>query len=116
MSQDEVQRKTGLSDDQVDILFDILEWPNTEVIDVAVGGVKIEIGGVHGTKIGGWFWWLGDLYQDCLDCPDCDVKMDMPLIQLEKGDLGTVQIPLNEILHVTLCPECGKPGLRVGRI
>eukprot|EP00092_Neocalanus_flemingeri_P018493 GFUD01020013.1.p1 GENE.GFUD01020013.1~~GFUD01020013.1.p1 ORF type:complete len:293 (-),score=74.13 GFUD01020013.1:17-895(-) len=62
-----------------------------------------------GIKLGGYIRWCQGV--EYPDCPDCKVKMTITFLQMEEdrifpfswGDAGTA--------HVTLCPECGRPGL-----
>jgi len=62
-----------------------------------------------GIKIGGYVKWCQGV--EYPTCPDCKVKMTIMFLQMERdvlfpfnwGDSGTA--------HVTLCPDCGRPGL-----
>lgn len=62
-----------------------------------------------GIKLGGYVRWCQGV--EYPTCPDCKIKMTVTFLQMEEdrlfpfgwGDAGTA--------HITLCPECGRPGL-----
>ena len=71
---------------------------------------------VGGNKIGGWIDWVQGV--EYPNCPNCEGNplMDLVLLQLEKENAGSSDVSEcnwgdGGVAHVTLCPQCHKPGL-----
>ena len=82
-----------------------------------IGEVKFPEGfpssGLDGIKLGGWISWGMDV--DYPECPDCDVRMTTPLLELRMPErvLKDWEEGYDHIkgLHVNLCPRCQRPAL-----
>jgi len=99
-SEHAILTKTGISKD------DLLDMDHEE--DIEAGNAPIQFPASN-IKLGGYVRWCqGVRYPTC---PDCRVQMTITFLQMEAddifpylwGDCGTA--------HVTLCPQCGRPGL-----
>jgi len=94
--------KTGISEDNLDDLIDLgREHPELANAPIQFPGCGIKLGG-----------YVNFLMVNYPTCPDCDVQMTITFLQMERnidpfewGDCGTA--------HVTLCPQCGRPGLGI---
>ena len=102
---EEIKSKADLTEDQFDTFVDLL----SDDPDTALEGRGVVSAGA-GVKLGGWIRWCQGV--EYPECPDCGVSMDVTFLQMEEdsvyefgwGDCGTG--------HVTLCPQCGRPGLQ----
>ena len=100
-----IKQRLGLTDEQIDQAFSDLE--NLERLDDDYGEQVTPP--APGVKLGGYVNWCQGV--EYPQCPDCSVPMTTRFLQLEEdqvhrfswGDCGTG--------HVTLCPQCGRPGL-----
>ena len=104
---EEIKSKADLSEGQFDTFVDLLSDDPDSALEAHVGVTSAG----SGVKLGGWIRWCqGVEYPECPDCPG--VTMDITFLQMEEdevyefgwGDCGTG--------HVTLCPQCGRPGLQ----
>jgi len=94
--------KTGLSRDE---LLD-MDAEGSSGPDVVNAPIQFPASGI---KLGGYVRWCQGV--EYPTCPDCQVPMSITFLQMEDdnlfpflwGDCGTA--------HVTLCPDCGRPGL-----
>jgi len=63
----------------------------------------------RGIKLGGYIRWCqGPEYPTC---PDCKIKMTVTFLQMEYDSLFSCEWGDSGTAHVTLCPQCGRPGL-----
>jgi len=96
--------KTGVTEDELmDMEDEDVSWGQDEP-----DATQIQFPN-SGIKLGGYVRWCQGV--EYPKCPDCKVKMTVTFLQMEEdslfpfswGDAGTA--------HVTLCTECGRPGL-----
>ena len=102
---EEIKRKADINEAQFQTLVDLLsDEPDATLEPKGVTTAR------SGVKLGGWVRWCQGV--EYPECPDCGITMDVTFLQLEEdavyefgwGDCGTG--------HVTLCPQCGRPGLQ----
>ena len=62
-----------------------------------------------GIKLGGYIRWCQGV--EYPTCPDCEVMMTITFLQLDNTTLFPFMWGDSGTAHVTLCPQCGRPGL-----
>jgi len=62
-----------------------------------------------GVKLGGYVRWCQGV--EYPTCPDCKVKMTITFLQLEESTLFPFNWGDSGTAHITLCQQCGRPGL-----
>jgi len=99
--------KTGISEDDLGDLFNMGHEELLLGPEGASAPIQFPDMPASGMKLGGYVRWVQNAYYP--ECPDCDVPMTITFLQMEDNispyewlDCGTA--------HVTLCPQCGRPG------
>ena len=95
----EIKREANLTDEQYQSFVDCFMTSGAKSVD-------------SGTKLGGWFdWGLGWSDVMYLECPDCEVRMDISFLQILKLFFGNQRKYVLNNGFVMLCHQCKKPGM-----
>ena len=103
-----IKREANLTDEQYQSFVGQLSDGHYEdVCFTSSGAISVE----SVTKLGGWIHWWWDKPVMYLECPDCEVDMNISFLQISEDEefWGHPQYFRNAF--VMFCPKCKKPGM-----